>query len=111
MKWAKGIWKGKESNVYEVVRIDKTTNTVIIKERVNIMTKLGRALIKGLKEALAYAKMVSSGRSPDEAAKSLGMRVTVRKSGDNSNRPRSGKRNLVRRHARKKRSRRSRVPE
>lgn len=36
MKWAKGIWKGKESNVYEVVRIDKTTNTVIIKERVNL---------------------------------------------------------------------------
>lgn len=35
-----------------------------------------KELVQGLKEALAYAKMVNGGRSSNEAAKSLGMRVS-----------------------------------
>ena len=55
-----------------------------------------KELLQGLKEALKYERLVDSGRSPNEAAKLTGMRITVRDDGKPSKRKKRKKRNLVR---------------
>jgi hypothetical protein len=84
MTWNK-ISNFKSGPVYEVVKVNKST--IVVKERLTFMTKLGKMLIKALKEFLNYERLLNSRRFTNEARKSTSVRVSVRR----SRKPRKGK--------------------